>query len=140
MTLERWLPATLAHEMHHSRRITVGVGYGTTLGEAMVTEGLAEAFVDEAFPDAPVRPWGHSLKPDEHTRVWESLRANLWSPYGSTEHVRWFFGGVGVPRWTGYTVGYRLGAGYLEAHPDKKPSQLVKTTARDIVAGSGVGT
>ena len=49
-----WLPGGLAHEIHHSRRILAGPGYGTTLGEAIVTEGLAVAFEHEAFPSAPI--------------------------------------------------------------------------------------
>jgi hypothetical protein len=34
------LPITLAHELHHSVRILRGPGYGLTLGQALVTEGL----------------------------------------------------------------------------------------------------
>jgi hypothetical protein len=40
--LKIWLPVSLAHELHHSSRIRTGPGYGRTLGEAMVSEGLAE--------------------------------------------------------------------------------------------------
>jgi hypothetical protein len=32
-----WLPQVLAHELNHSKRILEGPGYGTTVGEAIVT-------------------------------------------------------------------------------------------------------
>src|SRR5689334_16906756 len=59
--LETWIPATVAHEVHHSSRIRVGPGYGVTPGEAMVSEGLADRFSYEVFPRTPPRPWDHAL-------------------------------------------------------------------------------
>ena len=45
----------LAHELHHSSRWD-GPGYGDTLGAALVTEGLAGHFAQEAFGGQP-EPW-----------------------------------------------------------------------------------
>jgi hypothetical protein len=55
-TLETWIPATVAHELHHSSRMRVGPGYGVTLGQAIVSEGLADRFAYEVFPDTPPQP------------------------------------------------------------------------------------
>jgi hypothetical protein len=33
-----WLPRTIAHELHHSKRINDGPGYGKTIEQAVVTE------------------------------------------------------------------------------------------------------
>ncbi len=35
--LSTWIPATVAHELHHSSRTRTGPGYGTTLGDALVS-------------------------------------------------------------------------------------------------------
>jgi len=51
--LETWIPASVAHELDHSSRIRTGPGYGYTLGEAMVSEGLADRFVYQVFPHTP---------------------------------------------------------------------------------------
>jgi hypothetical protein len=49
-SLETWVPAMVAHEVHHSSRIRTGTGYGATLGEALVSEGLADHFASQVFP------------------------------------------------------------------------------------------
>src|SRR5262249_55170382 len=48
--LETWIPASVAHELDHSSRIRTGPGYGVTLAQAMVSEGLADHFAEQAFP------------------------------------------------------------------------------------------
>ena len=49
--------------------IRTGPGYGITLAEALVTEGLADHFVAEAFPDTPPQPWDHALSAEQETRA-----------------------------------------------------------------------
>ena len=59
-TFEKAFVSTFAHELHHCARAR-GPGYGSTLAEALVTEGLAchfEAEVNVGFP----RFHGHSPK------------------------------------------------------------------------------
>jgi uncharacterized protein YjaZ len=131
--LRMWLPATLAHELHHSRRIQRGPGYGATLGEALVSEGLADAFVHEAFPSTPSQPWDHALSESQLEATWLRAKSELWSPYSVKEHQRWFFGvGGDVPRWAGYSLGYWLVSQYRTAHGDIQPSTLVRSSAHDI--------
>ncbi len=62
MSLERML----AHELHHSARWD-GPGYGATLGEALVSEGLAGHFAQEVL--------GGTREP------WESLPASILRPH-----------------------------------------------------------
>src|SRR5690625_1970846 len=54
--LEQHLPRTLAHELHHCARWR-GPGYGRTLGEALVSEGLADHFDLEVHPGAEPYHW-----------------------------------------------------------------------------------
>jgi hypothetical protein len=71
-TLETWIPATVAHELHHSSRMRVGPGYGVTLGQAIVSEGLADRFAYEVFPDTPPQPWDHALTKAQEQASWLS--------------------------------------------------------------------
>jgi hypothetical protein len=133
-----WLPGNLAHELHHSRRIRAGPGYGMTVGESIVTEGLAVAFEREAFPAAPLSPWGRAIDPATQHRIWP-LAQSAWStPDTALDHQRWFFGTTSeVPRWTGYTLGLEIVTSYLRSHPDTMPSTLFQDTASHILLGSG---
>ena len=58
-SLAVWLPAGVARVTFLSSRIRTGPGYGITLGEALVSEGLSDHFVAEAFPKTPPQPWDH---------------------------------------------------------------------------------
>jgi hypothetical protein len=110
--LETWVPAALAHELHHSSRVRMGPGYGITLGEALVTEGLADHFVAEAFPGTPPQPWDHALSAGQESELWRKAQSVLEVPRGYS-HRAWFFGGGDPPRWAGYTLGYRIAEAYL---------------------------
>jgi hypothetical protein len=128
--LETWIPATLAHELHHSSRIRVGPGYGITLAEALVTEGLADHFVAESFPDTPPQPWDHALSGDQETELWQEAQSVLEVPRGY-DHRAWFLGGADLPRWAGYTLGYRIAEAYLGA--DRVASSAVGTKADTVI-------
>jgi predicted Zn-dependent protease DUF2268 len=75
--LRTWVPATLAHELHHSSRVRTGPGYGSTLGEALVTEGLADFFAAEVFPRTPLPPWDHALSAAQEQALWERAQPDL---------------------------------------------------------------
>ena len=128
--LETWVPAALAHELHHSSRVRMGPGYGTTLAEALVTEGLADHFVAEAFPDTPPQPWDNALSKDEEAELWRKARPVLEVP-GGYNNQAWFFGGGDLPRWAGYTLGYRIVDAYLG--DDVSASSAVGTEASTVV-------
>ncbi|HEX5798822.1 MAG TPA: DUF2268 domain-containing putative Zn-dependent protease [Gaiellaceae bacterium] len=128
---EVWVPATVAHELHHSSRIRTGPGYGSTLAEALVTEGLADHFVREVFPATPSQPWTTALSRKQEAQLWREAQSNLEIP-GGYDHHAWFLGSSDVPRWTGYTLGYRIVADYLG--DERRASAEVKTDARRIIA------
>lgn len=134
--LEVWLPLALAHELHHAKRVLDGPGYGTTLLEAMVTEGTAEAFVRETFPDAPPIPWVRSLSPSESRSVWERVQREGGDPDDGAQHDSWFYGSRGLPRWAGYRIGYAIARAYLEHHPDASAAGLALVSAERIVSES----
>ena len=129
--LRMWVPATLAHELHHSSRIRTGPGYGVTLGEALVTEGLADQFVAEVFPATPLQPWVDAFPKEREQVLWRRAQPELAIPFGY-DHRSWFFGGNGLPRWAGYTLGYRIAAAYLKS--GHRPSASVRVPAEKVIS------
>jgi hypothetical protein len=103
------LPATLAHELHHARRWQ-GPGYGQTLLEVLVSEGLACLNgLDERRGRAP--PYARA---DVDL---EGPWARALPLLGRTDHRydSWLFGlaAEGLPRWSGDTLGGELARHHL---------------------------
>jgi uncharacterized protein YjaZ len=116
----------VAHEAHHAARWR-GPGYGTTLLEALVTEGLADHFAIERL-GVPVPPWSNAVAREETARYIEEARPHFdSSSYG---HSRWFFGtDPALPRWVGYTLGFRLVEAYQQENPGASAAELVHIPA-----------
>ena len=108
---------TLIHEIHHLIRWD-GPGYGKSLGEALVSEGLAGHFVLQVLGGAP-DPWD-LVAPSEGLM---RRASNEWSRR-DYDHSEWFFGKGSVRRWSGYGLGHRLIAEYLAQHPQENPVTL----------------
>lgn len=123
------LPQTLAHELHHSARWR-GPGYGSTLFEAMITEGLADGFAVELL-DIPAAPWSDAFPREQTARFLAVARPEFdVRPYSPDDHARWFFGSdPTLPKWTGYTLGFRLVDDYIEHHPGTTAATLVQMPA-----------
>lgn len=124
---EHSIECMFAHELHHSAR-WAGPGYGTTLGEAVVSEGLAGHFSLELFGGKP--------------ELWESIKSEIIQPYSPQlfenwhrtdyDHNAWFFGTGDLPRWLGYSAGFNLISRYLEAFPHLKASMLANLSAEEL--------
>ncbi|WP_371706252.1 DUF2268 domain-containing putative Zn-dependent protease [Paracoccus sp. Arc7-R13] len=119
------LQRMFVHELHHAARWN-GPGYGSTLGEALVTEGLAGHFAQEVY-GGPTEPW-ESVDPEmvrdcakQALKEWEA------SNYG---HSAWFYGAGNLPRWIGYSLGFQLVSRFLSANPYQKASGLVHADAQ----------
>ena len=123
------LPGVLAHELHHAARWGT-VGYGTTLLEAVVSEGLADHFALEVTFGSPP-PWSLALDQQELER-WMATARESWTDPGY-QHSRWFFGDGVVPRWTGYALGFVLVGDYLTQDPSRTAAGLIAEPARRFV-------
>lgn len=126
------LRRTVAHEAHHCLRMA-GPGYGWTLGEALVSEGLAGRFASHLF-ETPPEPWECAVTDG-------ALQAHL--PDDATlagtghDHRAWFFGfGGRYPRWLGYTLGYRIAGDWLRATPDIGGDTWVTIAADEVLAAA----
>ena len=146
---QRWLAYTVTHEYVHlvrnllfPRALTGGKLVYTrskepeTLLDAMVVEGLADAFATHVYPDMRP-PWTEALDPEVEQRLWPRVhrRFKVSDP---TEIRRILFGDNDrIPVWTGYTVGFRIVQRYLEANPTAQPAGLLGLSAAAIFEASG---
>jgi predicted Zn-dependent protease DUF2268 len=105
------LAAVLAHELHHLARAR-GPGYGRTLGEALVSEGLAQCF--EVETGCPPPPYAVAVQGDALRQL--ARRARNMVDADEYDHGAWFFGRRGdpdFPRDGGYSLGYLLAGRWL---------------------------
>ena len=116
------IPALVAHEVHHCMRGRT-VGYGRTLVEALVSEGLACAFERQVTGHLPF--YAQALGSEQLAHMLARAQADMHA--SAYDHAAWFYGSAsaGIPRHTGYSLGYQLVAAAL---------QQWQCTASDAVA------
>ena len=112
------------HELHHNLRFAnvVWNPATVTVGDQVISEGLAEAFVRERYGQAAMGPWGDPARDDEaaYRTVVENLglvgMRNL-TPYvhGDATTIRMGGTPVGLPTGVGYVAGLRLVDAHLSA-------------------------
>jgi len=116
-SLDSELVPMIAHEMLHCVRWR-GPGYGPTLGEALISEGLAMHFESLFRGHAPF--YGTGVDDAGLAKLLEKARPLFDSTdYG---HSDWFVGSNerGIPRYGGYALGFRIvgdGLRRLGLHP-----------------------
>jgi uncharacterized protein YjaZ len=122
---------TLCHELHHAKRYD-GEGYGKTLFDSMIFEGLAVAFEEEVSGRGAFMP--SQMRSRKDTAALVSKLQNHFQDH-NFEHLRWFiFDNSGeLPRWAGYEMGYYLVRHYLQRHPNKKASELVLEASSSFI-------
>jgi uncharacterized protein YjaZ len=123
---EEELVAMLAHELHHCARWT-RPGYGMTLGEALVSEGLACVF-ETGFRGGVPPFWARALDAAELDAVEAIARRHLEDR--QYDHRSWFFGAPerGLPRHAGYSLGFELVARHVRS-TGRTAAQLVHVPA-----------
>ena len=127
---------TITHEFHHCLR-HAGAGYGTTLGEAIVSEGLADHF-DRQINGGSGQIWDHALE----ARQWPEIlrRAETEIHAADYNHFMWFYGineeseKNPIPKWVGYTVGYHLLECFFSLHPDARAAQMAGMAAKKVIS------
>ena len=97
------IPLTVYHELNHVARWN-SVGYGSTLPEAMVTEGLASFFAAENWKKAS-SPWSKYSKAEIAglIKIFQNRDKKSDNTY---DHASWFYGAGSLPKWAGYKLGY----------------------------------
>ena len=122
----------VAHEVHHCLR-NAGPGYGPSLGEALVSEGLAGQFVNRLY-GTPPEPWEKAVAPRD---AWRFLPDDKTLGLPMYDHNAWFFGTGGTyPRWLGYTLGYLLAGRWRALEPEANGERLVNVSAADVITAA----
>ena len=106
-----WLPRTLSHEVDHSVRFLAGPGFGRSLLQGIISEGISSVFDEAAFPGPP-NPWDRAISPGQECALWRKATPLLGLLPGLYDF--WMFGGDGVPHWTGFTIGYDIVKDYRD--------------------------
>lgn len=127
--LQKNFPDQIAHEFHHAARWQQ-IGYGKTLLEALITEGLACKFALEI--SGKQQPWTNALRENEIEKFLEKSREQFDNP--NYKHYAWFYGSDDIPRWTGYSLGFYLVERYLKSHPNETAASLYKTKAQEFTS------
>ncbi|MEV0822410.1 DUF2268 domain-containing protein [Nonomuraea rubra] len=127
------------HEFHHKVRFT-NVEWNpvtVTVGEHVIAEGLAEAFVRELSGPEAMGPWSAMVAGEAYERAYEKITANFWlegmqhtSAYVLGDGPIQRFGQEprGIPDMAGYAVGLNLvdralaGAGLTAAEATVLPA------------------
>jgi hypothetical protein len=102
------LKASISHEATHLVREN-SVGYGLTLLDALVSEGVACYFEKYLFPARKIpyiAPIKGELKFLKHAQTIFNRKDFSYSD--------WFFGSKNIPKWAGYRVGYLLVKNFAE--------------------------
>lgn len=136
--IEKRLPATIYHEMHHSAR-WASVGYGKSLDEVLVTEGLATVYQEEKWSEHDV-PW--SVYSDDEIKSFVEIyrkRGGEDLIYGNAAHSKWFFGSTPeIPKWFGYKLGTYVIREAKRANPGITAKDLVNTDAKEVLRMAGI--
>jgi len=115
---------TIPHEYHHTMRYRT-VGFGESLFESLISEGLACHFAMEVCNiGAPE----YCVAYDKETiDKWMSKAEKMWLKK-DFDYYDWFVG-RSKPKNIGYALGYNLVMEYLNHHPGETASSLYSTSA-----------
>lgn len=139
-----------AHELHHNVRYAnvVWDPATVTVGEHVVAEGLAEAFVRELAGEEALGPWSTGLSGAELDDAYVKITAAV-DVAGMPNLAAYVFGDgsaevmghdpVGLPDFAGYAVGLRIVDAHLAA-TGLTAARSVALPVGEILANAGVPT
>jgi hypothetical protein len=122
------------HEVHHCLRM-VGPGFGRSLGEALVSEGLAGRFASHLI-GTPPELWENIADGSEIINHMPDTKTLASTDY---DYDEWFYGAGELPRWTGYSLGYEIVGRWIDRCNPSSASDWIETSANEIISKSGCG-
>lgn len=124
---QNYLPRTIFHEWHHLARWR-GPGYGQTLMEALISEGLAQHFEVEVGGCEPAF-FSIFLDPLVRKQMLGALRREISDT--AYDHNRWFFGKGEFPFQAGYDLGFHITDLFMKSRK-KRPSELIQLNSSEM--------
>jgi uncharacterized protein YjaZ len=140
------LREVVAHEYNHA--IFSNNDFKRTILQPIVMEGLAEHFREDVMGGSSA-PWGvaldHNEAAEKLTEIKEKNQLYVtlgdskkeYEAYGNLYDKIFFGDSDEYPRWTGYSIGYRLISAYRKKHSDTSWEDLTQTDPETILAESG---
>lgn len=130
--IENRLPTVTYHEINHIKRWQT-VGYGSTLIEAIVSEGLASVYEVEKWKGFTA-PW-LTYSEEEIGVCLNLLSKHIESDAQTYDHGAWFFGSEDkIPKWCGYMLGHYIVSKAIENAKLGDSLRLVSKPADYILA------
>jgi len=129
------IPATIYHEMNHIARWR-DIGYGASLSEAIVSEGLAIVFAKEQWKNSKT-PWADFSK-KEMGRLLAIAKSRDKKEDKKYNHAEWFFGSGRLPRWAGYKLGAYIVDSFMTTNSLMSWGEIMKISAEEIMKKSGI--
>ncbi|WP_194898161.1 DUF2268 domain-containing protein [Catenulispora pinisilvae] len=138
------------HELHHNVRYA-NVRWNpttVTLGEQIVAEGLAEAFVRELGGEDAMGPWTKALEGEQLQHAYDKITAAIDTTgmqnlpgyvLGDATARRMGLPTTGLPDFAGYGVGLRIADAHLAAS-GLTAAASVALPARAVLGNAGVAT
>jgi len=123
---------SLLHELHHAARRQAGIATGeSSFLECLFSEGLADHFVYDLTNLKPV--WAIDLDKGTLAKLQKRAKEIFNQPMTDQLYEDWFTEGseeLNIPRWAGYTLGYKLVDDYLAEHSGTSAASLVALPAQ----------
>lgn len=135
----RMLPYALTHELHHSYWASHDFDPAKpfTLLDYLVFEGRADYFAHSLYPDT-LAPWDEALTDHQFKALWPQLRGDMDSTDSATMRAV-MFGDLRqqIPRWAGYSMGYRLVTQRMRRKPTMDIAAMTAAPASAFLPGDG---
>lgn len=125
--IQNELSPALYHELSHVVRASIQKTPYGTLGESLVTEGIASYIEKKVFLKRV--PYIKPIKNEKSylTRMQEDLNKKDYN------HSEWFYGAGKLPRWIGYRFGYLMVDFFMKHQKEITLAQLVRINSRTIL-------
>ncbi len=127
--LEQEISRTFVHEYMHALREQYVSWENGTLLDALIAEGLTQSFEIEVLPTLKPALYATAFTEEELRELWNKAKPVLQEKNIIDD---WFFGGNGIKKWTGYSLGYKLVQDKIK-ESGLKASQLYKLPSTDFL-------
>ena len=134
------LKALLAHEYHHICRLNQldKSPHEIDLLDTLIIEGMAESAVEKLYGEQWLSPWTKRYAQEECIALWTKFFVRGLRVKSVDNHFPFLYGNFaeGLPKWSGYCIGYRIIQSYIENRGINDINTLFKMSSTEILKGS----